>query len=298
MVDYLIGVDGGGTTTRAVVASTRGHVLGRGEAGPSALGQGIAQAWRHVLLAVLNAFDDAGHAAPRWGRCAMAAGLSGVNHAPWRQAFIAADPGFGWLEAETDSYVLLLGAHGGRPGVIVIAGTGSVAEALRPDGHRVAVGGWGFPVGDEGSGAWLGMAAVRHAQAVLDGRARGGALARAVHAQCGADRAALQAWSTRATQFRCAQVAPLVFEAAVHDRIAEHLLSQAAADLDALARAADPTARLPVVVWGSVGRRLLPRLGADLRRRVVEPAGDAAAGALVIARRALQAQDAREAVAG
>ena len=66
----------------------------------------------------------------------------------------------------------LLGAHEGRPGAIVAAGTGSVGEALRRDGLRVAVGGWGFPVGDEGSGAWLGLRAMRETHRAIDGRAR------------------------------------------------------------------------------------------------------------------------------
>jgi glucosamine kinase len=63
-----------------------------------------------------------------------------------------------------------LGAHGGGPGAIVAAGTGSIDEALRHDGEHVSVGGWGYPVGDEGSGAWLGMCAMREAQLASDGR--------------------------------------------------------------------------------------------------------------------------------
>src|SRR5690606_18187372 len=97
---------------------------GRGASGPSALGQGIAQAWDNVLDGVRRAFADAGVAVPPWSRCALAAGLSGVSHAPWREAFLARDPGLAWLDAETDSFTMLLGAHGGQPGAIVIAGTG------------------------------------------------------------------------------------------------------------------------------------------------------------------------------
>src|SRR5258706_3828659 len=75
---------------------------------------------------------------------------------------------------------MLLGAHGGQPGAMVAAGTGSVGAALDADGKRVRVGGWGFAVGDEGSGAWLGLAAMRVAQRAVDAMAPLGALARAV----------------------------------------------------------------------------------------------------------------------
>lgn len=290
MHEFLLGIDGGGTSTRALLARADGEVIGHGSAGPSALGQGIAQAWRNVELAIRNAFQSA-HLPPA-GRasCAVAAGLSGVSNLPWREAFLAADPGYARLELETDSFTMLLGAHGGKPGAILIAGTGSVAEALRPDGSRCTVGGWGFPVGDEGSGAWLGLHAVRHAQAALDGRANAGALARAVWAACGRDRHALQAWGDRAGQFAYAQIAPSVFEHETADPAAAQLLQRAVDALESIALAVDPKGRLPLAVAGSVGQRLAPRMSPAVRSRLVQAQDGAAAGALRLARRAFGTQ--------
>src|SRR5687767_7483928 len=108
---YLIGVDGGGSDTRARVQRATGELVGTGEAGPSALGQGVTQAWRNIELAARRAFESAGSAVPAWRHCALAAGLSGVGHAPWRDAFIAGNPGFGHLEVDSDSYTMLMGAH-------------------------------------------------------------------------------------------------------------------------------------------------------------------------------------------
>src|SRR5438132_14213576 len=170
MIEFLVGVDGGGTATRALVARRDGPVLGHGQAGPSALGQGIASAWTQIEIAIGNAFTAAGLPVPVWERCALGAGLSGVSNRPWRDEFVARNTGFATLIAETDSFAMLVGAHGGKPGAIVAAGTGSIGEVLRPDGTRFCVGGWGFPVGDEGSGDWLGLRAVRLAQCAMDGR--------------------------------------------------------------------------------------------------------------------------------
>lgn len=290
MVEFLVGIDGGGTSTRAVLARRAGPVIGQGTAGPSALGQGIAQAWHNVELAIRHAFLHAKlPPAPR-EHCAIGAGLSGVSNLPWREAFVAADPGYAQLAAETDSFTMLLGAHGGKPGAIVIAGTGSVAEALRPDGSRCTVGGWGFPVGDEGSGAWLGLHAVRHAQAALDGRVNAGPLARHVWAECGRDRHALQAWCDRAGQFAYAQLAPHVFETESGDPAAAELLARAVAALEAIALAIDPKGRLPLAVCGSVGRVLAPRMSPAVRSRLVEAADGASAGALSLIRQALAAE--------
>jgi glucosamine kinase len=289
MVEFVLGIDGGGSGTRAWVARAEGPLLGRGDAGPSALGQGIAQAWRNVELAMRHAFDDADVPWPGWDKCAAVCALSGVSNPPWREAFLAGDRGFARLDAETDSFAMLYGAHGGKPGAIVAAGTGSIGEVLRPDGTRTTVGGWGFPAGDEGSGAWLGLQAVRHAQAALDGRERAGALAQAVWKKCGAHRDALQAWCDAAGQFAYAQVAPAVFEYEPVDPTAERLVREALAALEAIAHALDPHGRLPVAFAGSIAHRLAPRVGAALRRRVVEPAEGPAAGALALARRLVHA---------
>ena len=288
MVEFLVGVDGGGTATRALVARREGPVLGQGQAGPSALGQGIAKAWDQILLAIGQAFASAGLATPAWERCALGAGLSGVSNRPWRDEFVARNVGFATLIAETDSFTMLLGAHGGKPGSIVAAGTGSIGEVLRPDGSRFCVGGWGFPVSDEGSGAWLGLRAVRLAQCAMDGRINAGTLVRQVWATCGSDRDALQAWCDHAGQFAYAQLAPAVFSHEATDPAAAALLSRAVSSLDAIALALDPQGGLPLAVCGSIGRRLAERLSPAVRSRLVEAADGPAAGALTLIRRAVE----------
>lgn len=288
MVDYLIGVDGGGTGTRAVVQRRGGDPVGTGSAGPSALQQGIPQAWDHVLQAVRRAFESAAVAVPPWDRCALAAGLSGVSHAPWRDAFLAGDPGFARLEAETDSFTMLLGAHGGRPGVILIAGTGSIAEALHADGMRAKVGGWGFRVDDEGSGGWLGLQAVRHGLAAFDGRVNASPLARRAWMHCGDERDALQSWCESAGQFEFAQLARAVFECEASDPAAARLLEQATFALEDLALAIDPRGRLPLAVAGSIGERLAPRMRPFVRSRLVAAQAGPAEGALMLARGLLE----------
>ena len=287
MVEFLVGVDGGGSGTRALLARRDGGVVGAGQAGPSALSRGIAPAWDAIEAAVRQAFDAAGLAPAPWSACALGAGLSGASHAPWGEAFVAANIGFAHLVLDSDSFTMLLGAHAGQPGAVVVAGTGSVGEVLRVDGSRTSVGGWGFPIGDEGSGAWLGWHAVRHAQAAIEGRAPAGALARRVWALCGGEPGALLDWCRAAGQFEYAQLAPVVFDVEASDARATSLLASAVTELEALAFALDPLGQLPLAVSGSVGRRLAPRFAPALRSRCVELAEGADAGALTLIRRAL-----------
>lgn len=271
---WWVGVDGGGTSTRAIVADAAGRVLGRGEAGASALNQGVDQAWRHVAEAV----SKAGVPELQLADCALGLGLSGTGVPAQLQAFVAADPGVARFALITDGLAGLLGAHGGRPGALLISGTGSVAEALLEDGTRRMTGGWGWQIGDEGSGAWLGQQAMKIAQAAFDGRAPRGALADAVYAVTGPSREELLAFCAQAGQGGYASLARVVFENEASDPAASALLAAAARALDELAESLHPT--LPLALAGSIALRLAPRLSPALQTRRVQPQGDAAAGAL------------------
>ncbi len=287
----MAGVDGGGTGTRARLQDRAGTLLGQGDAGPSGLGQGVAQAWRHVTQALHAAFAAAGLPPAPPAHTVLGLGLAGAGVAAQHEAFLRADPGYALCLLENDGVTQLLGAHGGGPGVVVAAGTGSVAAARYADGRTAQAGGWGFPVGDEGSGAWLGLRAMQHAHAVLDGRDAPTLLSQTVFDQVGSTASALLAWCAQAGAPQYGHLAPLVFAEAERGDTTAQALLQAAADelrrlVDALQQDEPP---LPVVASGSVGVRLAALWPPALRERVVPPEGDSADGALRLAREALAA---------
>lgn len=287
-IDYLIGVDGGGSGTRAILADTSGVILGTGTAGRSGLAHGVEPAWRAVRAAIDSAFNDAAIVAPPLARLALGLGLAGVHNKQWAAAFAQSDPGFGAFALETDAYTTLLGAHGGLPGAIIATGTGSVGEALAADGSRREVGGWGFPSSDEASGAWLGLHAVNYLQRVLDGRDAESDFSHALIAHCGGDRDGVFTWLGRANQTTYAQLAPLVTEFAKDDPVARGIMCDAAHELAKIAVALDPAGHLPIALCGGLAVPLRPYLPADLLRRVVDPRADAASGALLLIRTRLQ----------
>lgn len=289
-VRYLVGVDGGGTGTRVRLSERSGRIVGHGESGPSALGQGVEQAWRHIQQAVAEASAQAGLAPLDLSEVAIGLGLSGANLIEAVAEFHARQPGYALVVLDNDGYTTVLGAHSGRPGGVIAAGTGAVGEALRADGSRVCISGWGWVTGDEGSGAWLGLKAMRHAQQALDGRAMPGALARAVWAVAGQERGAILAWCARAGQHGFAQLAPLVFEAAAEDAVAQAYLAEAVAELESLARALDPSEQLALALSGSIALRLREKFSGNMRARCVEPQGDSADGALLLVRSALNSR--------
>ena len=294
-VRYVAGVDGGGTGTRARLQDAAGRTLGEGAAGASNLGQGIEQAWRHVQQALVAAFDNAGLPRVPPADIALGLGLAGAGVLTRRAAFLQADPGFALCVLENDGVTQLLGAHAGAPGLVVAAGTGSVAAACDADGRMRQAGGWGFPVGDEGSGAWLGLRAMAHAQAVLDGRDAASGLSQSLFDEAGSDSPALLAFCATAGAPAYARLAPRVFAAAEAGCSTAKALLQAAADellrLVSTLQAGHPP--LPVVASGNIGRRLAALWPEAVRERLREPAGDSADGALRLVRAALTGDAAR-----
>jgi glucosamine kinase len=280
MIEYLIGVDGGGTGTRVRLARIDGTELAQASSGPSGLAHGIANAWSSVNHAIEQAFAAIGVARPAHGCIAIGLGLAGVHNKQWAAEFVAANPGYAALVLDTDGFTTLMGAHDGRPGTIVAIGTGSVGEALLPNGEKREVSGWGFPAGDEASGGWMGLKAINHIEQVLDGRKPGGAFAQAVIDACGGNRDAIQLWLGKATQTAYAGLARLVVAHGDTDPVARAILLDAGREVAVMADALDPSGTLPLALCGGLGEVLRHYLPAALLARCVPPQGDSAAGAL------------------
>ncbi|ELW9450481.1 ATPase [Burkholderia cenocepacia] len=287
---FAIGIDGGGTGTRAVLADRHGRELAQGRGGPSGLGLGIERAWASIGAACADAFTQAGLAFD-WSQCALGCGLAGVNNTAWLAAFRAQAP-LGALAIESDAYTTVVGAHGGAPGLIVALGTGSIAAALDAAGACRIAGGFGFPSGDEASGAWLGVRALAYAQQALDGRVPRDAFATALLAETGAqDRDALVQWSCDANQTIYARLAPIVFAHRTHP-VARGLIAQAGDEIGKMIDALDPQHELPIALCGGLADALAPAVPARHAARLRAPLDDSAHGALRLALQALPAAEA------
>jgi N-acetylglucosamine kinase-like BadF-type ATPase len=167
----VLGVDGGGTKTRAVITEAREHVLGEGVAGPSnPLRVGVAAA----VAAIGEAVDKACAAADVQQSDLIAAeiGLAGVRRGDLRERMREALRvlGIKALSIVTDADIALFGGTNGAPGVVIIAGTGSVCCGINARGRREYAGGWGPLAGDEGSGSWIARRALQSVARASDGR--------------------------------------------------------------------------------------------------------------------------------
>lgn len=167
-----IGVDGGGTKTYAVVTDEAFQPLGEGRAGPSnCLRVGPAHAALAVERSVALACLDAGVHLRDVRIAGM--GIAGIDHpkhhAAMYRALRARFP-FRTLLLTTDSRAAVAGAADLAPGVVIVAGTGSVAFGVDAEGHAARAGGWGPIMSDEGSGHYIAHRALAAVARATDGR--------------------------------------------------------------------------------------------------------------------------------
>jgi N-acetylglucosamine kinase-like BadF-type ATPase len=160
MNNLTMGIDGGGSTLRVVIADADLNVLAqaaRGTANPSAIGWDAAAALIHEAMREALAQVDQPIAAVGIGVAGAAASRAG----DWLRATVGTVlPGIP-VAASSDYEIALVGAMGALEGVLLLAGTGSVAYGVNPAGLNAQVGGWGYLLGDEGGGYWIGLQALR-----------------------------------------------------------------------------------------------------------------------------------------
>lgn len=232
----VVGVDGGGTRTRAAVLDGD-RVLGEGVAGPSnPLRVGVANG----ANAIRDAIDKACAAAlvQRDDIVAAGIGLAGVRRqdirARMREVLIETLK-IENIELLPDADMALYGATDGAPGVVVISGTGSVSCGLNRQGKRVYAGGWGPVAGDEGSGSWIARRALQAVAHATDERGPRTALTAAAcnYFQVNAaDDLSTAIYAPTMTNDRIAGFSKQVIEAArAGDQVARQILLEAGTEL-------------------------------------------------------------------
>ena len=279
-------VDGGASHTRVALYDGAGQRLGLSVGGPTSLTIRGAGAWQEILAVLENLARAVSLEVGDLTGIHFGIGLAGANNSAQRDLFKAAAPAVGGLRVSTDAYIAALGAHGGAPGAIVIVGTGSVGYRIEAAGRCRLVGGWGFQVGDEGSGAWIGRQAIMQTVRVLDARLsrRATDLHRTVANICGATRHEMLAWLWRSEPAQFAELAPLVLYCAGDgDTAAMAIVTEAGREIDALAEALDPGRNVPLALVGGLAEPLDPFLPDRLRNWVRNPQEDPIHGALMLA---------------
>jgi glucosamine kinase len=283
----LLGIDGGATKSRARLADRSGRTLSEAAGGPASLRFGPEEAFTAIRACAATCFARAGLCGREGDTIACLAlaaatepGLLAAARAhphPFRRAILA-----------SDAEAACIGAHAGADGGVVVVGTGSIGWAmLGSAAHRV--GGWGFPLSDEGSGAWIGAEAIRRALRAHDGLTGWTPFLARVFERFGSDPHAVVRWMGEARPRDFAEIAPIaVAFAHAGDGQARVLVRAAAGSIGRILRQLKALAAPRLALVGGLAGSLEPFLSPAVRSELVAPRGDALSGALLLAQRELE----------
>lgn len=282
-VEFLLGLDGGGTKTLARLIRLKDQQQWQTTQGAASLTNDFNLALSSVSAAcqALFVLGDC-----KAAQVAAVFGLAGCGDSRLVERFEQKlSLAFAQLKVVSDAKTSLYGANQGRPIAVVALGTGSVGMRLTKDGTLTHIGGWGFCIGDEGGGAKLGYLAVQKLLLELDlhGRAKS-RLGQHLAKQVGNTREAALQWLVKAKPGDYGILAPQVFAHNGHCEVAKEVLDTHCAMVEQLIEKTRGDSGLPLVLLGGLAgptKALLGRPSADL---IIQEKGDALDGACLLAK--------------
>lgn len=280
-----LGVDGGGSKCKAIVVDENNTILGTGIAGPGNPLHGFEQATNNIAESARLALIDAGLGNLPLSSVKAGVGLAGVNlpvlytqMQDWMHPFKE-------MHLATDLLIACLGAHDGQDGAVMITGTGSCGF-VHVDGESQIVGAHGFPHGDKGSGAWIGLQAIKQVLLSLDELVEQTSLTQTILKFLAAEDAVqlVEKIAGRPAAF-FAKMAGFVFEAADQgDPIATDIIKDGANYISCVARQLMKKNPPRISLIGGLTPLLTPWLDDDIQQLLSVPLYPPEVGAVIFAR--------------
>lgn len=286
MPKYFLGVDGGGTNCRIRLADANLATLAEARGGRSNLQlEGGDPAYVSIREGTRQVFAMAGVDFAETVNTHACFGMAGARLRSARDAFAARDWPFAKVTVYDDIDIARAGAHEGEDGAVIIVGTGSAGMAL-VKGQRYQVGGWGFYIGDQMSGAILGRELVRYAVEATDGLVEGSPLTQAVIETLGGSLDAVMAWSFDKRQpADYGALMPLFIEYFEKgDSVAAELMEIELGHIDRYVNYFKACGAQKLAVVGGFGQRLLPLFQIRYGDYVSLPRAEPLHGAVILAR--------------
>jgi len=264
---FILTVDGGATKTSMAIWTGAGDLLSKANGRACNIFQDTAGSIAAIeaLWGELHSVVGLDRTTDR-DKVTLSLGVAGASLRAARDACRDAFADFRHCLISSDGYVSLAGAFGGGPGAVLAVGTGIVGCRFDADGSYTQLSGWGFPVGDRGSGAWLGLQMLADYLQARDGVA---AIAESslwpiIEERIGNDREQILAWLSRATPGDFATFAPAILDAATNkDAEAVDLVTCAVDEIHRLGRQLVGDPPVPLQITGSLGRALKPLLSLE-----------------------------------
>lgn len=243
MNQYVIGVDGGGTKTELILLDRSANVIGKAKCGNTNYqvvgGKNLKEELLNGFSVLINSTNFSTHKIDH-----IFLGLAGAGRESDQKEITAHfnDTEYaGKISVGSDAIVALAGAFGMTPGIIIISGTGAICFGKNNEGKIARSGGWGYLLGDEGSGYFIGREAIIAALKDFDGRGEKTKLRLVIEQQfhlSSIDQIIPQIYQNKIDRVAIADLAPIVFDLATKGEfIAEEIIRQTGRELGLLAKA-------------------------------------------------------------
>lgn len=278
-----LGIDGGGTKCRARIISASGQMLGTGVGGPANPLHGVQQTLISIQTATERALTDAGLPITSCNQLIAGIGLAGVNLPSLFDVINQWKHPFKSMHLSTDLHIACLGAHDGADGAVIVAGTGSCGYSF-VNGKDTTLGAHGFPFGDIGSGAWMGLEAVKAVLLASDDLGPQTLLSEMIGDHLQAKGVMIVDKMAGAKSSDYAQLAIFVLDAADReDAVALAIVKQGADYLSAVAERLWETKPGRMSLLGGVAQRMIPWMSPAVVERLSAPLNQPEFGAVYFA---------------
>lgn len=283
MTTFYVGIDGGGTSCRARIRDAQGNFIGEAKSGSANIMLGASVAMESILSAINEAAAQGGLSRDDYANMHVGLALAGAEHRASWQSFMQQAHPFASITLNTDAYGACIGAHNGKEGAIMIAGTGSCGIYLQGTTQHV-VGGREFPISDQGGGAVMGLRLIQQVLLAEDGIRQKTPLCEHVMQHFNHDIDAIVEWSKTALPRDYGQFSPAIFQhAESNDPLAVEMLRQTAQDIEMFLVALNKRGAERICLMGSIAERIVKWLSPPVQQWIVDAQFDAIEGAIMFA---------------
>ncbi len=265
--NIFLAIDAGGTSCKARLIDENQQILSEHKSGPANIRLGVEAVLNEIHICAKECLKKANFSENIMNNLSVAIGMAGVSHAKDKVKQLKRLQNFKTFTIQTDSYIACLAAHDGQDGAVIISGTGSGGCYIKK-GIEYMIGGHGFMLGDQGSGADLGRRILRYSLLAFDNLEETSPLTKEIMNHFDNDPAQMVKWSELAKPADYGNFAlPCIQAYKKGDTAAHKLVNQSLRDLKMLVEKLYNLTHKPVGIIGGVGNGLkedlIQKLGSE-----------------------------------
>jgi glucosamine kinase len=258
MLQYIIGIDGGGSKTHALLMDTSYNIIDESYSGAANIRTDVQLAYNSISN-IIQELINKNKLNP--DNIQIGIGVAGYSVEEKRQKLLRLlHLDYPQVKITSDSHIACLAAHGGNNGAIIICGTGISAYYIKQEQSQ-QIGGWGFPHGDLGGTAWIGLEICKATCKAIDKVIKWSPLLIEIFKKFDSNVSIFKTWLINATPRNFAEIAKIMLHLNQPDQIAQQIFNNAIQEVSGFIRAViNNVPELPIKITGGLAKKYHPIL--------------------------------------